>query len=124
MSKEKQGFQKTVKNNWYLFKLCFKAAPKYTVLSIVENIRNELVIFLEFTFGLNYVLECAEFGRPFKEAAVFLLCLLAFVVLGLLFNAYLYQKLQMKSQPKIKQALKELLFERKYKVWPDFPTTD
>lgn len=112
MSKEKQGFQKTVKNNWYLFKLCFKAAPKYTVLSIVENIRNELVIFLEFTFGLNYVLECAEFGRPFKEAAVFLLCLLAFVVLGLLFNAYLYQKLQMKSQPKIKQALKELLFEK------------
>ncbi|MBQ9135671.1 MAG: ABC transporter ATP-binding protein [Lachnospiraceae bacterium] len=112
MSKEKQGFQKTVKNSWYLFKLCFKAAPKYTVLSIVENIRNELVIFLEFTFGLNYVLECAEFGRPFKEAAVFLLCLLAFVVLGLLFNAYLYQKLQMKSQPKIKQALKELLFEK------------
>ncbi len=112
MSKEKQGFQKTIKNNWYLFKLCFKAAPKYTVLSIVENIRNELVIFLEFTFGLNYVLECAEFGRPFKEAAVFLLCLLAFVVLGLLFNAYLYQKLQMKSQPVIKQALKEMLFEK------------
>lgn len=112
MSKNRQSFQKTVKDNWYLFKLCFKAAPKYTVLSIVENIRNELVIFLEFTFGLNYVLECAEFGRPFKEAATFLLCLLAFVVLGLLFNAYLYQKLQMKSQPKIKQALKEMLFAK------------
>ncbi|MBQ7780819.1 MAG: ABC transporter ATP-binding protein [Lachnospiraceae bacterium] len=110
MNKTKQSFQKTVKDNWYLFKLCFKAAPKYTILSIVENIRNELVIFLEFTFGLNYVLECAEFGRPFKEAATFLLSLLAFVVLGLLFNAYLYQKLQMKSQPKIKQALKEMLF--------------
>ena len=112
MSKTKQSLQKTVKDNWYLFKLCFKAAPKYTVLSIVENIRNELVIFLEFTFGLNYVLECAEFGRPFKEAVTFLLCLLAFVVLGLLFNAYLYQKLQMKSQPKIKQALKEMLFAK------------
>ncbi len=112
MSKNRQSFKKTIKDNWYLFKLCFKAAPKYTVLSIVENIRNELVIFLEFTFGLNYVLECAEFGRPFKEAATFLLCLLVFVVLGLLFNAYLYQKLQMKSQPKIKQALKEMLFEK------------
>lgn len=112
MSKTKQGFQKTVKDNWYLLKLCLKAAPKYTVLSIVENIRNELVIFLEFTFGLNYVLECAEFGRPFLDAAVFLSCLLAFVVLGLLFNAYLYQKLQMKSQPEIKRALKEMLFEK------------
>lgn len=112
MSNSKHSFRRIISDNWYLFKLCFKASPKYTVLSIVETIRNELVVFLEFTFALNFVLECAEFGRPFKEAAVFLLGLLAFVVLGLLFNAYLFQKLQMKAQPKIKQAIKELLFQK------------
>ena len=97
-------------NNLNLLKLCFKASPKYTVLSIVEAIRNELVVFLEFTFGLNYVLECAEYGRPFKDAAIFLVGLLAFVMAGLWFNAYLYQKLEMKAKPKIKQALKEMLY--------------
>lgn len=106
----KRGIKKVIGDNLYLLKLCFKAAPLYVVLFIVETVRNEAVIFLEFTFGLNYVLECAEYGRPFKQAALFLVSLLTFVVVGLLFNAYLFQKLQMKSQPKIKRALKQMLY--------------
>lgn len=109
---KKHSFKNVLADNWFLFKLCFKAAPVCVLLLIVEYVRNEAVIFLEFTFGLNYVLECAEFGRPFQEAAVFLLCLLGFVVLGLLFNAYLYQKVQMKSVPKMKQALKEMMYQK------------
>ena len=109
---KKHSFKNVLADNWFLFKLCFKAAPVCVLLLIVEYVRNEAVIFLEFTFGLNYVLECAEFGRPFREAAVFLLCLLGFVVLGLLFNAYLYQKVQMKSVPKMKQALKEMMYQK------------
>lgn len=106
----KRGLKKVIGDNLYLLKLCFKAAPLYVILFIVETVRNEAVIFLEFTFGLNYVLECAEYGRPFKQAALFLVSLLTFVVVGLLFNAYLFQKLQMKSQPKIKRALKQMLY--------------
>lgn len=109
---KKNSFKNVLADNWFLFKLCFKAAPVCVLLLIVEYVRNEAVIFLEFTFGLNYVLECAEFGRPFREAAVFLICLLGFVVLGLLFNAYLYQKVQMKSVPKMKQALKEMMYQK------------
>ena len=109
---KKESLRKVVADNWFLFRLCFKAAPACMILLIVEHIRNEIVVFMEFTFGLNYVLECAEFGRPFKDAAIFLASLLAFVVLGLLFNAYLYQKIQMKSQPKIKQELKEMMFKK------------
>ncbi|MBD5478186.1 MAG: ABC transporter ATP-binding protein [Lachnospiraceae bacterium] len=109
---KKHSFRKVITDNWFLFRLCFKAAPVCAILLITEYIRNEVVIFLEFTFGLNYVLECAEFGRPFRDAAVFLLCLLSFVVLGLLFNAYLYQKVQMKSMPKMKQAMKEMMYQK------------
>lgn len=106
----KRGLKKVIRDNLYLLGICFKAAPLYVILFIVETVRNEAVIFLEFTFGLNYVLECAEYGRPFRQAALFLALLLTFVVVGLLFNAYLFQKLQMKSQPKIKRALKEMLY--------------
>ncbi|MBP1547683.1 MAG: ABC transporter ATP-binding protein [Oscillospiraceae bacterium] len=105
-------FRKLLADNLWLFKICYKAAPLYMICYIIEAIRNELVVFLEFTLALNYVLECAEFGRPFKDAAVFLLLLLAFVVLGLLFNAFLYQKLQQKAQPKIKQAIKQMMFDK------------
>ncbi len=105
-------FKKLLADNLWLFRICYKAAPGYMICYIIEAIRNELVVFLEFTLALNFVLECAEFGRPFEVAATFLLTLLAFVVLGLLFNAFLYQKLQQKAQPKIKQAIKEMMFNK------------
>ncbi len=105
-------FKKLLGDNLWLFKVCYKAAPSYMICYIIEAIRNEVVVFLEFTFALNFVLECAEFGRPFKTAAIFLLSLLAFVMLGLWFNAYLFQKLQQKAQPKIKQAIKQMMFNK------------
>ncbi len=105
-------FKKLLADNLWLFKICYKAAPSYMICYIIEAIRNEIVVFLEFTLALNFVLECAEFGRPFKTAAVFLLSLLAFVMLGLLFNAYVFQKLQQKSEPKIKQAIKQMMFNK------------
>ena len=107
-----KNFRKTIADNLWLLKLCYKASPLYVVLYIVEAIRNEIVVFLEFTFGLNFVLECAEFGKPFETAAVFLCSLLAFVVLGLWFNAVVFQKIQQKAEPKIKQAVKEMLFQK------------
>lgn len=105
-------FKRLLSDNIRLFKICYKAAPSYMICYIIEAIRNEIVVFLEFTLALNFVLECAEFGRPFKVAAIFLLSLLAFVMLGLLFNAFLFQKLQQKAQPKIKQAVKQMMFAK------------
>lgn len=106
------GFRKTVSDNFWLLGLCWRASPLYVALYIAEAVRNELVVFLEFTFGLNFVLECAEYGRPFSTAAVFLCCLLGFVMLGLWFNAFLFQKLQQKAQPRIKREIKEMLFRK------------
>ncbi len=104
--------RKMISHTRWLLKICFKAAPAYVICYIFEAIRNEVVVFLEFTLALNFVLECAEFGRPFKTAAIFLLSLLAFVVSGLLFNAFLYQKMQQKAEPRMKQAIKQMMFEK------------
>ncbi len=107
-----KNFKTVLDRNLWLLKLCFKASPLYVILYIIETVRNEIVVFLEFTFGLNFVLECAEFSRPFKTAAIFLVSLLAFVMLGLWYNAYVFQKLQQKAQPEIKQAIKKLMFKK------------
>ncbi|MBQ6091038.1 MAG: ABC transporter ATP-binding protein [Lachnospiraceae bacterium] len=104
--------RKMISDNLWLLKVCFRAAPGFVICYIFEAIRNEVVVFLEFTLGLNFVLECAEFGRPFRTAAVFLLSLLAFVVAGLLFNAFLYQKMQQKAVPRMEQAIKQMMFEK------------
>ena len=100
------------KNNLFLLKICFKTSPKLTIAFIAEKIRNEICIFLEFTIGLNFVLSAAEFGRPFREVALFFGCLLAFVALGLWYGSWVYQKLQMKMMPQIKQTLKTKLYSK------------
>lgn len=107
-----KNFKQAIADNLWLLRIFHKASPGYVLLYIVEAVRNEIVVFLEFTFGLNFVLECAEYGKPFKTAAVFLCCLLAFVVLGLWFNAFVFQKLQQKAEPKIKQEIKKMLFRK------------
>lgn len=104
--------RKMISDNLWLLRICFKSAPGYVICYIFEAIRNEVVVFLEFTLALNFVLECAEFGKPFKTAAMFLVSLLAFVVVGLLFNAFLYQKMQQKAEPKMRQAIKQMMFDK------------
>lgn len=112
MSKNNNSFRKMLVNNLFLFKICFKSAPAYVILSFIESVRNEMVVFLEFTFAFNYVLECAEFGKSFRDAAVLLICVFVFVVCGLGFNAFIYQSIQFKCQPKIKKTLKEMMYKK------------
>lgn len=109
---KKQSMEQVMKNNLFLFKICFSAAPLCCIMFIMEAIRNELVIFLEFTFGLNYVLECAEYGKPFKDAFLFMAGLFTFVCLGLLFNSILYQKVQVKAMFVIKKKLRDILYQK------------
>ena len=67
--RKKDSSSKNVfKNNMLLIKLCVREAPFYFILFILNVIRGDLVIFFEFTFGLNFILECAEFGKPFSHA--------------------------------------------------------
>ena len=107
--KMNQSVKQIAKNNAFIFGLCFKAAPSFCILYILNVIRHELMIFLEFTFGLNYVLESAEFGRPFFDVLIFLIILFSFAGLGLLFDSYVSQKVQQKGMPKVKKQFILLL---------------
>ncbi|MBO5166665.1 MAG: ABC transporter ATP-binding protein [Lachnospiraceae bacterium] len=110
--KKEQGLLHTYKNNFYLIKICLQAAPSVVFAVIFEAVRNEIVTFLEFTFGLNYVLEAVEYQKPFSEVLLFLVGLFIFVFIGLLFNATLYHRIMTKGTPKIKYKFKSMLYEK------------
>ena len=110
------------KNNIFLIKLCFKAAPLYFILFILNVIRGDLVVFFEFTFGLNFILECAEFARPFTYALTYLTGLFLFVVLGMLFDSWFNENYRMRKLPYVKKCLKEKLYQKAKEV--DFECYD
>lgn len=114
--KNKNVLLQVFSNNMYLFAFCFKTAPCFLVCFILEAIRNEVVMFLEYTLVFNYVLECAELNKPFISVLTVIILLFIFVCIGLLFNGVIFQKLKLKYMPEIKKNLKQTLYEKSVKI--------
>jgi ATP-binding cassette subfamily B protein len=111
-NKNKQSIKTVISSNLKILRICFDAAPLYMWMKVFDSIRHELIIFLEFTYGLNFVLECAEFGKPFSDVLKFLIFLLTLALLSLVYDSFLNQKIQVKAQPVIRQKLKQAMYDK------------
>jgi ATP-binding cassette subfamily B protein len=79
---------------------------------VIEFMRNEISIFLEFTIGFAFILESVEFGRSFKEVALFLVFIFSFVAVGMVYNAFFWNKIKERAIPKIERELKKQLYAK------------
>lgn len=114
--KQKQTIKQVLDNNLFILKLCFSAAPLYVITFILDVVRNQALIFLEHTYGIGYILEAAEYGRPFRDVAVFVIVLFLLIAAGMIFGAFVNQRISLKGLPKIKQKIKFLLYEKAMKL--------
>lgn len=108
----KQSFRQVWSNNLFLIRLCFTASPAYVILVTFDVVRNNLSIFLEHTYGIGYVLEAAEFHYPFRRVAVFVIGLAVFVVLEMVFSAWVSNRIAAKYLPKVRQNVRMMLYEK------------
>ena len=60
--------KKVCSNLWFMWKLCFKTAPGFMLYHLYDGFRLQIMIFLEHTLCIQYVLKCAEYGEPFWKA--------------------------------------------------------
>ncbi len=110
--KMKQPFKQVLNNNLFILKVCFSASPLYIIAFIFDILRNQILIFLEHTYGIGYVLESVEFGRPFYKVAVFIVILFILIGLGMVYGAFVNQLISKKALPKMKQKFKFMLYEK------------
>ena len=61
-----------LKNQIFLWKLCFKTCPLYMIYHLYDAFRYQGIIFLEHVLGIRYVLRCAEFHEPFTKALLYI----------------------------------------------------
>ena len=107
-----QNLPHVLRNNFDLFKLCFKTAPGYVIYFMLVYIRIAFFVFIEGTWLFSYVLECFEFGRPFWDAALYIIIYMVALSLGFLFDASMYSRVQDKYRPLIQMRLKEKLYQK------------
>lgn len=111
-NKKKQDFKRVWSNNWFILKLSFQTAPFFMFYLIFEEIKQVCLTFLEHTYGIKYVLEAAEFHKPFIVVVRFLMIVCAAWALSFLFSGIYQNRVSQKGLPKIQKKLKDMMYEK------------
>ena len=99
-------------NHLFLWKLCFKTAPGYMIYNLYDGFRHQIMIFLEHTIGIRYVLHCAEYGEPFYKALLGIGIILLLNMLQIIPDGYFIHAMTYRMKPKLYRALKERMYEK------------
>ena len=101
-----------LKNQIFLWKLCFKTCPLYMIYHLYDAFRYQGVIFLVHVLGIRYVLKCAEFHEPFTKALFYIGLILFLNILQIIPDGFFIYGWQFKYKPRLYRALKEEMFKK------------
>ena len=104
--------KKVIKNQWFLWKLCFKVCPGYMIYHLYDGFRYQGIIFLEHVLGIRYVLHCAEFHEPFWKAFAYIGAILLINMIQIIPDGYFIHGWTYKAQPMLYRPLKEKMYEK------------
>jgi ATP-binding cassette subfamily B protein len=111
-NKPKQSLKKVLSNNWFILKLSFQAAPFFMCFMIFEAIKQQALVFFEHTYGINYVLEAAEYGKPFSTVLHFLVIMFVAWGISFIFSGIYQNYVSLKGMPKIEKKLKDMMYAK------------
>ena len=111
-NKMKKKRSTVLKNQIFLWKLCFKTCPLYMIYHLYDAFRYQGVIFLEHVLGIRYVLKCAEFHEPFTKALFYIGLILFLNILQIIPDGFFIYGWQFKYKPRLYRALKEEMFKK------------
>lgn len=104
--------KKVIKNQWFLWKLCFKVCPGYIIYHLYDGFRYQGIIFLEHVLGIRYVLHCAEFHEPFWKAFAYIGAILLINMIQIIPDGYFIHGWTYKAKPMLYRSLKEKMYEK------------
>ena len=101
-----------LKNQIFLWKLCFKTCPLYMIYHLYDAFRYQGIIFLEHVLGIRYVLRCAEFHEPFSKVLFYIGLILLLNIIQIIPDGFFIYGWQYKYKPRLYRALKEQMFKK------------
>lgn len=100
------------KNHLFLWKLCYRTAPRYMLYFLFDAFRYQFIIFLEHTLGIQYILHCAEYREPFWKAFLVIGIILVVNMIQIIPDGYFIHGMTFRNKPKLYKALKEKMYEK------------
>jgi ATP-binding cassette subfamily B protein len=112
MKKKKEHHKKQIiSDNLYLTGLCFKAAPLCMTLKLFDSARAQVFTFIEWVWGMNYILESVELQRPFADVRNVIIDLFLFLVSGMLISL-ICTYAERRDMPKLRKEIKLMLYKK------------
>ncbi len=111
-AKQRKAKSTVLKNQIFLWKLCFNTCPLYMIYHLYDAFRYQGIIFLEHVLGIRYVLRCAEFHEPFTKALLYIGLILTINIIQIIPDGFFIYGWQYKYKPRLYRALKEQMFKK------------
>ncbi|MBQ4118808.1 MAG: ABC transporter ATP-binding protein [Clostridia bacterium] len=102
----------TFSNVWFAFKCHFKAAPCYTVFTLLQTILGDLITLFEHVFLPAHIISCVEKKSPISEVLVFLIPIALAVILKVGLTHIVGNYIAPKSLAKINKYIHLNLYEK------------
>lgn len=113
MEKQKLSTKRMLSNNWFLLKIAFQEAPLYTILSLLARAKHRIVVFIEHTYMIGYIINCIQYGKPFRDVLIFVGIVFAVVVFFVqILNSLMDAKITPKATEKIKKRIRKELYQK------------
>lgn len=113
MAKQKLSTKRMLSNNWFLLKIALQEAPFYTIHSLLARAQHRIVVFIEHTYMIGYIINCIQYGKPFRDVLIFVGIVFAVVVfLVQIMNSLMDARIRPKATEKIKKRIRKELYQK------------
>lgn len=107
---------KMLQNTLYVLKFCFKHCPFYTLMSLINKAKANLVVFLEFTLMLSFLINTIQYNWPAQNAFIFVLAIFIFKVINTWVNNLLSAKVNQIAEAKLSTVIRRELFKKSAEI--------
>lgn len=101
---------KILKNNLYIIKLCYKAAPLWLIMQIISNVFDYILDTLISLYFMKFIIEAIQTSRPYMEAFYLIAGMFAAKVIVSLIGSYTATILEPTGTVKVTALLMEMLY--------------
>lgn len=110
--KQRQSLRRVLSNNWFILKVSFAAAPFFMLFMVFEAVKQQVLVFVEHTYGIKFVLEAVEFNKPFSVVLHFLLIVFGAWAVSFALSGIYQNLVSQKALPKIEKKLKDMMYAK------------
>ncbi len=110
--KKKLSLRDTIRHTMFAVRWLFRISPYYVIITVVSAIVSEVILMMENTFLLAYIVDCVQYGRPFTEIFKLFIPVTAVVVFNMLFFSWAEIKVTAKATEKVDKAMRLTLYRK------------